>query len=131
MVYAPGVVTFACTTTVFAAVTTEPTPYSPFTVATVQAPGAPDNVYAAGPITLTLNVQLEAPNNGVNAFAPPTVGVPLPVSITSCGPVELNTPVFENVIPPTVFVARVNVPGDVTFTLTVAVLAAVNTVPTR
>jgi hypothetical protein len=84
-------------------------------------------VYAAGPVTFTANEQ--APACGDKTFAPVVVGVPDPFNVTLCVPVVAKVPVFEKVIPPTVLVVSVKVPGTVTFTETVTVLEASNGVP--
>jgi hypothetical protein len=45
---------------------------------------------------------LQAANGDANVmvFAPVVVGVPVPGKLTVCTPVEANTPVLLNVIPP-------------------------------
>ena len=66
----------------------------------------------------------------MNAFMPSVVGEPVPFNVTVWGPVVVNPPVLEKVIPPAVVVILYD-PIAVTFTGTVIVFAAVKATPLK
>ena len=76
--------------------------------------------------------KVHPPVPAVKLFVPTAAGVPLPANSTLWLPGPENTPVFEKVIPLTVFVVIVYAPGTVTLTsISIVLPVPLNAVPVK